>query len=159
MLRPDGRSKESTYSLKVLGVNVALADATANLFLDVGMITREAVSRVSRGGGHDDDLLELIEPVDCIKVVGSVTLVASLLQMHQLGTGHTAPGNASQMEERTGVQMGFSPVLPAPAAMLVELDPGAKTNLALGDLGLVLLAYGVLAAGPVVGRDFWETLD
>lgn len=47
-------------------------------------------------------------------------------------------------------------MLPAPAAMFVDLNPAAKANLALGNLDLVGLAHRVLAPGPVVGRHLWQ---
>lgn len=43
---------------------------------------------------------------------------------------------------------------PLPAAIVLDRDPGAPAQLALGDLGLCVLADLVFAAGPVVGRYF-----
>lgn len=48
------------------------------------------------------------------------------------------------------------PMLPGPAAALLNLDPGTEPNLALEKLDSLLLANGVLAFGPVVGRDFYQ---
>lgn len=45
-------------------------------------------------------------------------------------------------------------MLPSPAGMLVNLDPGAEANLTLLDLDLLLFAHRVLATGAVVWRNF-----
>lgn len=43
------------------------------------------------------------------------------------------------------------PVSPFPGAVLAtNLDPGAQSELALPDFGIVLLAYGIRAAGAAL---------
>lgn len=46
------------------------------------------------------------------------------------------------------------PVLPLPRRMILDLDPRAHTQLALGDFLATGLALRVVAAGTVVGREF-----
>lgn len=48
----------------------------------------------------------------------------------------------------------IAPVLPSPAAMIVNFDPAAESKLSFENLHLFRLAYSVFAAGPVIGRDF-----
>lgn len=46
-------------------------------------------------------------------------------------------------------------MLPRPAATTLNLDPGAKSDLTLGNLDAFLFAHRVLATGAVVGRNFY----
>lgn len=48
----------------------------------------------------------------------------------------------------------FLPVFPAPAAVIMNFNPAAKSYLALGDFIGILFADGVFANGAIVGRDF-----
>lgn len=49
---------------------------------------------------------------------------------------------------------GFLPMLPCPAAVLLDLNPAAKSYFALGDLDGFFLALCVFADSPVIGRNF-----
>jgi hypothetical protein len=50
-------------------------------------------------------------------------------------------------------------MLPAPAAMIHDVDPGAEAQRAFYDLHAVGLTDGVLATGTVVRRDLCGMLD
>lgn len=45
---------------------------------------------------------------------------------------------------------------PVPAAVLLELNPGAEADLTLCDLCGVLLANGIFAASAIVRRNLWQ---
>ncbi len=103
-------------------------------------------------------LLQLIVAVDGVKVVRAVVLPAGILDANQLKARDAAPARpVSEQDQRCqNFADGFpsSPVLPRPAAVLVDLDPAAAADFSLGNLLLGGLADRVLAASPVVGRDF-----
>lgn len=141
-------ARAKTYALKVLGINVRLLHAALDFAPNL-VVLPSSVSL--RRLPFNNCILQLIVAINLVKVPLAIALVALLVQPLHLLARHASP---TQLATAGNLRVGNVPVLPRPAAAAVNLNPGAESYFALGNLDGRLFAHGVLTSGAVVGRRF-----
>lgn len=87
------RRQDGTYAFEVLGVNVALLDAAANLLLDLGVITEQRQRQTFLWTTGGLNVPQLIVAINGVKIILIAALVTGFPKMEDLGTRHAAPGS------------------------------------------------------------------
>jgi uracil-DNA glycosylase len=101
-----------------------------------------------------DGTLHFIIAINFIKVEIIVVLFARIMEtLHLLPRNTTPVTNVRTSREKNRSTQEIIPVLPSPATMILNFNPGSETELALEDFDIFLLANTIFAFGAVVAGD------
>jgi hypothetical protein len=100
---------------------------------------------------HSLQVLIAVDGVPAVLVIAHADLITHVLNLSARDTAPTQRHGSQQGCSYMRMSLdGSLPVLPPPAAVLFYLDPCAEAELALLDLGAIILADFILTTSPVV---------